>query len=202
MLSALFFLPESVEENEEKEEEESTDLTSIKEVFSSFLNYIKSIKKRWLRVVYLPFQLALLGLSIVINVFLVCYPFVFVQALIVDEPYLNLEETFGVGIFWVIGLISKLSEYRNLIYVVIGSLFISFLWINGKERALNTLNGNPEFQVKLNLNGQDTTIVSDSILVYIGKTKDHLFLRDRNNDENIIFEFEDITEFRKKQFVK
>lgn len=74
---------------------------------------------------------------------------------------------------------------QNLKFGFVLFIFITLVVITNKESAFKIKHGQPKYNVTLEL--PDSTIKTDSNFVFIGKTKDYLFLRNLKEDRNVIF---------------
>lgn len=92
--------------------------------------------------------------------------------------------------------IQSLSNYEyykiGLTLIIIFFFILLFGAVFSTTDAHNIKDGKPEYKVIITK--EDRTIKSDTILVYVGKTKNYLFLYDRNKKSSLILKMDDIKE--------
>ena len=145
------------------------------------------------------FVLIALGFAL----FFFAYIFFIFYQIGADNPiYLNTRFNITYAVVWffiLFGTLKKLkdSNHNNLHnYILIFSLlglFLSNIYLYNKETAIETLNGNPENSITIYTNTE--TVMTDSNLVFVGKTDNFLFLRNIKEEENEIYIMDDVIKF-------
>lgn len=74
---------------------------------------------------------------------------------------------------------------QNLKFGFVLFIFITLVVITNKESAFNIKHGRPKYNITMEL--ADSTINSDTTFVFLGKTKDYLFLRDLKENKNVMY---------------
>ena len=136
---------------------------------------------------------------------MIVYVFLIIDSFVSKDPYMSFGGVLLLGILWLILIFSRISIYkkdetkksvRNMGNILMVTLAVILLWINNKENAQRVLHGNGKFEVKLFF--ENDTIVSDTSLVFIGKTSEYIFMRDRLNDLNKIYKLDKLLEIDQK----
>lgn len=80
------------------------------------------------------------------------------------------------------------------LYAFIMSFIIPTFWIIKSQNAENILTGKSE--IKVSFNTKNKPISTNDTLTFIGETKEFLFLRDLNNNGNLIYRKNNISDFK------
>jgi predicted tellurium resistance membrane protein TerC len=180
------------------------EISSINRTWNSLKNVVmKKGKKIFDWVLGIPISIILFLLSIAVSLFLIGYIYLFIHDFISDEPYIGFFGVLLLGIVWITFIFYRINDkkeqelkkrYKSMSFILLGALIIGLLWMSNNEKARKILNGNPQYNVQIQLN--DITIKTDSTVVYIGKTSDFIFLRDLSQNENIILSVDKVNEIR------
>ncbi|MBK6825601.1 MAG: hypothetical protein IPG86_01330 [Chitinophagaceae bacterium] len=85
----------------------------------------------------------------------------------------------------------NLEAINNISAIIACVLFLGLVSIHKKDKAFLVLNGRQDFKVKF---VYDTTKVeTDTSVVYIGKTNEYLFLRERKGRINKVYEIDKVS---------
>ncbi len=191
------FAIEKKEENDELETDPETPLHAISRIPPAWNRMVKALRKKNKSALdwgLLPITILLFVMSVIVAIFMVAYIFIFVFiSLSSDFSVISYTGTLVLGVFWIIFIFIRidLSEKegrsnwsRNLAYALLVTLSIGLLRISKNETATNILVGKPEYSAAIELT--DSTITTDSTIVYVGQTSNYLFLRNRKTRDNII----------------
>ena len=144
-------------------------------------------------------------ISIVSQLFLIGYVYLIIDGFISDDPYMGFGGTMLLGVLWLVLIFIRIDIYkkedtkrnvRQMGRVLAVTIAIILLWIYNKEKSSQVLNGQGAYEVTLEF--EDKTINSDTNLVYIGKTSEYVFLRNRSNDINQIYKIEKLIRINQK----
>lgn len=88
------------------------------------------------------------------------------------------------------------DSFRNLfsLYAFIMSIIIPTFWIVKSQNAEKILTGKSE--IKVSFNTKNKSISTNDTLAFIGQTKEYLFLRDLNDNGNLIYLKSNISGFK------
>lgn len=132
--------------------------------------------------------------------------------LIIDSkpyPYDNFGLIVTLSLFWFMLLFDvihraetrdRLKNSSMLYGIFFIVCFLYFITIWNKNEALRVLKGDPEKQVSFIYDSK--TVKTDSNLVYVGKTAEYLFIRDRTTKVNRIFKVSEISNLEIKTLRK
>jgi len=213
---AYFFLSVVVREIFEKDlseklENEESEIHHVFpiEFFRELYKEIKSFSYKKPRD-YLFVLLSLIVFVITTAGFLFAIGFLFYiiyQVVGKDLKYISAGSTIFYGLIWLLIIdtfLKKLERRRNkkynwISYYLAIILFLALLFISNKEKALNILKGKSNYEVILYQSSD--TIITDTTLLYLGKTDRYIFLWNNRDSTSVAINTNNISriEMRAKQ---
>lgn len=138
----------------------------------------------------------LVGLSIIL--FFILF-FIIMSGLVIDHklfPDFEYSSIFWLSFLWfllMLDVVKKRQRSHSLKYIdemyliLVTIAFLYFTTISNKKSATDVLSGKPHFSAKLSFSDSAKNIVTDSNLVFIGKTANYFFFRNLEAKTNIIY---------------
>lgn len=166
--------------------------------------------KRTLAMFFLVFCF-ILGIAII--VFFVLVPFVLFPLVISEKLFPDWDRFYVIAFsfLWFLLLIDiisvsekrgriKHSGWINLFFIMVA--FIFFVSISNKMNATDVLSSKPKYNVRFEFQG--TVVQTDSNFVYVGRTTNHIFLRNLQSKTNSIYRADKIQhiELIKTNYIK
>ncbi len=204
VLYLLVIIKWAIDKNNESEKEEDGPNDFVFKLSNAPKQIISILKeKRWKLVNTYLFILIFLFqfiISLGIVVFLFLFFIHFLDRIIGMDSYFQVPigGLFVVGLIWisifdsfVIRAFKGHAEIKKLARVIL-ALFLSIglISIDNRDKALNILNGHPEFEVSFEYNNVKKE--TNSNLVFIGITEKYIFIRDIKLKKNQIYSIEKI----------
>jgi hypothetical protein len=177
-----------------------------------FNEKIKELPRSWTLIKSKPFLGLLLFLldiiytllGAVIILFFIWFIFHFLKHLtgsqtLFESNFIRLIIYFQLWVLILIDLIQRVLSSENemrkyLLPIVLAGALIGFVKINNSNKSEARLAGTYSYQIEF-INEKEHVISSDS-LIYVGKTENYIFLWDRAEEINRIYNMDDISQLK------
>jgi hypothetical protein len=180
------------------------EISTMSTAWSDLVRHFKRPKKTFFFWFGIPFSILLFLMKIGVQIFLVIYVYIFLANVFKSNPPEIIDfgffPTLILGIVWIVFLTMKIDKYQKeeaknsakvMTNILILTIAIGILKLANQESAKRILDGNPKYSANIEFN-DNSSIKSDSTVVYIGQTNNYIFFRDIPNAENIIFKMDNV----------
>jgi len=208
-IGAIVILSYRKKRNRDDGYEDSFNIYAFREVL---VNIIKNFRKKkynnW-RTLWLLLDIFRLIIAAAIIMFFVLYVFFLIKMIFSETYTVKIPSTFMIvlAVIWIslfLDVVTRADSFNSIkspFYIklfFITALFLGLIVISNKERAKNIMNGKPEFEIKLILENKDT-LSTNSNIVFLGKTNNYIFLRNINENNNIIYKMDNVNKLVTKK---
>jgi len=186
--------------------EDNTPLLLL--IVSSFKLLIYKLKNKklakWYRFLILPIDILAIIMGMLFIIFFLLYLFLIIYVAITPDinvevaTYFPLQLMILFGFFWLVFLfdyVDKTFKTNKDHVFKLNAGFLTFIFLclviySNKQEAGYIKSGNPKYFVSFELS--DKVVQTDTTFVFLGKTKEYIFLRDLTKETNIIYPVSDI----------